>query len=292
MPIRRITRACSAPLLAVLTALSLSSCVAGSVQAQDAQLSRELPAELAPTYADLVELASASDLVGIVLVDDQIVVPPERAPGLPPGQVRLYIEGLTQSVLAAPRPIGQELVFVVDQPLDARGKPPRLKKQTFLVFGDLDPARPRDLQLLSSQAMLATGPNIEQRVRTVLTQLAQADAPPTVSGIKDVISVPGNLAGESETQIFVETTTGVPVSMNVIRRPGMAPRWGISFGDIVNPAARPPAPQTLAWYQFACNLPRAMPEDAFLQRERAARDQARSDYAFILSQLGECQRRL
>lgn len=292
MSIRRLAPIWSIPLFAVSGAVMLAGCVAGSVQAQDALAPRELPADKALTYVDLVELAAASDLVAIVLVDDQIVVPPERAPGLPPGQVRLYIEGLTQSVLSAPRPIGGELVFVVDQPLDARGKPPKLKKQTFLVFGDLDPARPRDLQLLSSKAMLATGPQIEQRIRIVLTQLAQADAPPTVSGIKDVISVPGNLAGESETQIFVQTTTGVPVSMNVIRRPGMTPRWGISFGDIVNPAARPPAPQTLAWYQFACNLPREIEEDAFLQRERSARDQARSDYAFILSELGECQRRL
>lgn len=292
MSIRRISRTWSTPMVAVLAGLMVAGCVAGSVQAQDALASPELPAETAPTYVDLVELAAAADLVGIVLIDDQIVVPPERAPGVPPGQVRLYIESLTQAVLASPRSIGTELVFLVDQPLDARGKPPRLEKQTFLVFGDLDPARPRDLQLLSSKALLPSGPVIEQRVRAVLTQLAQADAPDAVTGIKDVISIPGNLAGESETQIFVETKTGAPVSVNVIRRPGMAPRWGISFGDIVNPAARPPAPQTLAWYQLACHLPREIPEESFLQRERPARDQARADYAFILSALGECERRL
>ncbi len=282
-----------AGLCAAVLGLGLAStgCVAQSGTAPAVQVG-EMPVDTAPTYADLVELALHADLVGIVVVDEQITMPPERTPGLAPGHVRLYVEALTQSVLASPRAIGEELVFLVDLPLDARGKAPRIKKQAFLVFGDLDPSRPRDLQLLRPEAMMPTGPVIEQRVRHVLTQLAAANKPSPITGIKDVISIPGNLVGESETQIFVETEAGMPVSMNVIRRPGMAPRWGISLGDIVDPSARPPAPETLAWYHFACHLPRELPQDAFLQRERAAQAQARADYALILEDLGPCEKRL
>lgn len=274
-----------------LAAILLLGVPVEAALAQDDAPSREPPAELAPTYADLVELAMDADLVGIVRIDDQITFPPERATGVEPGYARLYIESLTQTVLAAPRAIGEELVFIVDVPLDQRGKAPNIEKLTYLVFGDLDATRPRDLQLLSSDAMLPAGPVIEARVREVLTQLAAPQKPEAVTGIKDVISIPGNLAGESETQIFVQTQSGAPVSMNVIRRPGMAPRWGVSLGDIVDPAARPPAPGTLAWYHFACHLPRALPEESFLQRDSASREQARADYAFILADLGPCERR-
>ena len=276
---------------ALAMALMGLACMPSLALANEGEAVRELPADRAPTYVDLVEMAAQSDFVGIVLVDDQITVPPERAPGVPMGEVRLYIEGLTQSVLASPRPIGEELVFLVDRPLNDKGKAPKIEKQTFLAFGDLNPDRPRDLQLLSSDTLFTIGPVIEQRVREVLSQLAAVDRPAAITGIKDVISIPGNLAGESETQIFVETQEGAPVSMNVIRRPGMAPRWGISFGDIVDPSARPPERETLAWYQFACHLPREMPEEAFLQRDRNARAQAREDYAYILDDLGSCERR-
>ena len=132
---------------------------------------------------------------------------------------------------------------------------------------------------------------MEARVRRVLTQLAAADVPPAVTGLRDVISVPGNLAGESETQMFVETDTGAPVSLSVIRRPGMTPQWGVSLGELVDASAEPAQPDTLIWYRLACFLPRELPTDSFLQRDRASQDQARADYAFILSELGPCERR-
>lgn len=272
-------------------ALIWLGCTPSFAFANEGEAIGELPADRAPTYVDLVEMAGQSDFVGIVMIDDQITLPQERAPSVSAGHVRLYIEALTQSVLASPRPIGEQLVFLVDRPLNDKGKAPEIEQQTFLAFGDLNPDRPRDLQLLSSDALLTMGPVIELRVREVLRQLASLDRPAKITGIKDVISIPGNLAGESETQIFVETQEGAPVSMNVIRRPGMAPRWGISFGDIVDPSARAPERETLAWYQFACHLPRELPEEAFLQRDRDARTRAREDYAYILDDLGSCERR-
>jgi hypothetical protein len=124
----------------------------------------------------------------------------------------------------------------------------------------------------------------------VIAALAAADAPPAVTGIRDVMSVPGNLAGESETQLFLDTATGQPVSLSVIRRPGMDPTWGVSWSEIVDQSARPPEPRTVAWYRLACFLPARLPADAFLQQDAASRRQADADYRFIVEQLGTCQR--
>lgn len=251
----------------------------------------ELGPNEAPTYADLVEFSRAADLVAIVTVDDQRTFPPERAPDVGPGRARLYVEALTQNLLVAPRGVGEELTFVVDQPRDSDGDPPDLEDRSFIIFGDIVPGSPGSVQLITSSAMLPAGADIEARTRRVLTQLAAANLPPEIRGVRDVISVPGNLAGESETQMFVETVDRAPVSLSVVRRPGMRPEWGISLGEIVDASARPPAPESLAWYRFACFLPRDLPEDSFLQADRASRAQARTDYAFILAELGPCERR-
>jgi hypothetical protein len=263
----------------------------GAAQAPAQAVVQELPPEREPTYADLVTMALAADTVALVAIEDQIAYPPERAPGVAPNLVRLYIESLVQGLLKSPTALGEGLVFVVEQPRLANGNPPDLEQQRFLVMGDLARAQPGTLQLLSSSAMLPAGPRIEARVRQVLTQLAAADAPPAITGVRDVISVPGNLAGESETQMFVQTASGAPVSLTVIRRPGMAPAWGVSLGELVDASARPPAPETLAWFRFACSLPRELPSDSFLQRDRASQDRAREDYAFVLRELGPCERR-
>ena len=91
--------------------------------------------------------------------------------------------------------------------------------------------------------------------------------------------------------MFVETANGAPVSLSVVRRPGMQPEWGVSLGEIVDTTARAPQPGTLAWYRFACSLPRELPQDAFLRSDRESVAQARADYAFVLEQLGPCERR-
>ena len=279
--------------IAALAALALAGCTTpGSAQSRGRAPAPELSAEEAPTYADLADLALAGRVVAVVEVKDQRTVPIDRAPGLPAGSARLYLETVTQRLLAGPSAIGATLTFLVDQPLDAGRDPPKLEKRTFIVFGDAAAGRPGELQLVSSKAMLPAGPNIEARVREVLTQLASRDALPAITGVRDVISVPGNLAGESETQLFVSTAGGTPVSLSVIRRPRVAPAWGISLGEIVNQDAVPPQAGTIAWYRFACFLPRELPEAAFLQADTESRDRARADYAFVLRDLGPCERRL
>jgi hypothetical protein len=244
----------------------------------------------AVTYADVADLVEASKLVALVEVRNQAVVEPARAPGLKPGFARLYIEALTQGVLWGRGGLGGQVSFLADVPLQPNGKPPKLKKQRFIVFADPVANRADTLQLVAPDSYLAATPASEQLARTVIAALAAPGAPPRIKGVRDVMSVAGNLAGESETQLFVDTETGAPVSLTVLRRPGMEPQWGVSWSEIVDQAAAPPQRDTVGWYRLACFLPQRLPSNAFLQRDLSAQARAESDYRVILQQLGPCPR--
>jgi hypothetical protein len=108
--------------------------------------------------------------------------------------------------------------------------------------------------------------------------------------VRDALSVPGNLTGESETQIFLETENGAPVSVTILRRPGRPPSWGVSWGEIIDQSARPPEPESLEWYRLACALPARLPAEANLSNDSAARTQAERDYQLMMGALGPCTR--
>jgi len=268
--------------------LALGTCLlAGAARAQTAPVA---VVAQGPTYADLVALAEPAAIVAEVTVKDQATVPPERAPGLAAGRARLYIESQTQRVIKGPSALGESLAYLADVPLSTKGKAPKLKKQTFLVFADPVAGRPGQLQLVKPDAQLPSDPALAERVRTVVGQLAAPGVPPRITGVRDVISVAGNLAGESETQMSIETVGGAPAALTVIRRPNEAPKWGVSWSEIVDQSARPPEPGTISWYRLACFLPRQLGPDDFLQADAAGRQRAQADYQFVLDSLGPCER--
>ena len=247
-----------------------------------------------PTYADLATLSEAAELVIRAQIRKQTALKPAAAPGLAPGFARLLIEAQTVSLIAGRSGVGAGLRYVVDVPLDAKGKVPKLKKREFLLFADLIPGRAGQVQLVSPGAHLAYTPELEARVRPVLTEVFGApDAvPPRITGVSEALAVPGTLTGESETQIFLATETRAPVSITVLRRPGQRVQWGVSWGEIIDSAARPPAPETLQWYRLACSLPDQLPSNANLSRELAERRLAAGDYAFVRQALGPCERQI
>ena len=257
--------------------------------AQDTVPNSVTPAQSA-TYADLVSLAERSDMVVHVEIRRQIEVEAERAPGLAPGFARLYIEARTVSLIAGSSAVGEELVYLVDVPRNARGKVDKLKDREMILFADAVPGRPGSIQLTGKHAQLDWSPALVARLRPILSELVSRDRPPIVTGISDALSVQGTLAGESETQIFLATSDRSPVSMTVLRRPGQPPAWGVSWGEIIDSSARAPAPETLRWYRLACGLPGALPSSANLARDPTARRLAEADYAFVMQQIGPCQR--
>lgn len=242
------------------------------------------------TYADLADLSDAAQVVIRARIRKQVTVEPDRAAGVTPGFARIFVEAETLSLLAGRVPVGESLSYLVDVPLDTRGKVPKLKKLEVLLFARVVPAKPGAVQLVGPQAQQVYSPELESRLRPILAAMVAPDAPPVITGVRDALSVAGNLAGESETQIFLQTRSGAPVSLTVLRRPGRSPVWGVSWGEIIDQAARPPAPNTLEWYRLACALPQRLPSGANLSRVAEERSRAERDYAYVLASLGPCVR--
>ena len=276
-----------------ITALALGGLAAGSAAAL-----AQAPAAMAeaaadgPTYADLATLSDAADLVIRVQIRRQTALKPDRAPGLAAGFARLYIEANTVALIAGRSSVGAGIAYLVDVPIDAKGKVPKLKNREMVLFADAVPGRAGEVRLVNPNAQLAHSPALEDRLRPILTALYAADAPPRITGISDALAVPGTLTGESETQIFLATETGAPVSLTVLRRPGQPPQWGVSWGEIIDSAARPPVPDSLRWFRLACALPPQLPSSANLARVPEARRLAAADYAFVRAALGPCTRRI
>ena len=194
----------------------------GAAMAQDGPLVTAL------SYADLVDLAEPAEAIVRVQIRKQATVEPERSPGLRPGYVRLYIEATTLALLKAPRPVGESLRYLVDVPLDARGKVPKLKKQDVLLFTRSANARPGEVALLRPDSQVPWSAELEARLRPIIADLAGPDVRPAIASVREALSVPGNLVGESETQFFLATEDRDLVSVTVVRRPGMPPVWGVA----------------------------------------------------------------
>ena len=275
-------------LLRVPLALALAGCSSGLLGASSA------PPPSAPpvTYADVASLADAAEMIARVKIRDQTQVEAERAPGLEPGHARLYIEADTEALLYGRGALGGSVAYLVDVPLGPKGKPPKLKKQQMLVFARPVAGNAARLQLVGPNTQLPASPELEAQVRTIATALAATDSPPRVTGIHDALWVPGNLSGESETQLFLNTKAGSPVTLSIVRRPGQDPQWGVSWNEVVDQSARPPEKGTLEWYRLACFLPATLPPRAVLSRDPQVRTEAGRDYALVVRDLGPCERTL
>lgn len=243
-----------------------------------------------PTYADLADLADSAPLVVRAQLRRLTRLEPERARGVAPGKGRFYVEAKTEALLAGNTVLGERLRFLVDLPLDAEGKPPKLKKVSTVIFARLVPGRPEELQLVSPDALVVWDAASDARLRAILAELLSGNAPPRVSGVREAIYVPGNLAGEGETQVFLATPGGDPAAITVMHRPGQRPTWSVSFSELLNTNARPPARETLPWYRLACFLPAALPESTHVSTAAEDRTRASADYAMVRAELGMCPR--
>ncbi len=242
------------------------------------------------TYADLADLSDSAELVVRAQLRKLVRVKDERAPGLRPGTGRFYARAKTQALLAGNSHIGESIAYLVDLPLDQRGRPPALKKKDVLLFARAVPGRAAELQLVAPDAQVLHDDSTEATVRTILTGKFAADAPGKVTGVREIIHVSGNLAGEGETQVFLATADGSAASLTIMHRPGQRPAWGASFSELVADVGNPPRINTLGWYRLACFLPNRLPAGANLSPSPVSRSQAEADYRMVLGELGPCPR--
>jgi hypothetical protein len=264
----------------------------GAAPAQGDSPRRESPPVAAPqaSYADLADLADPAPLVVRAQVRKLIEVEPERARGVRPGWARLYVEARTEAVLGGRTALGEALRYLVDVPRDAKGKLPKLGKKSVILFARPVAGRPGELQLVAPDAQLLWDAALEGRVRALLGELYAAGAPPRVLGLREAIHVPGALAGEGETQLFLTLASGEPAAISVASVPGEPKRWSVSFSELVDPNAPPPQRETLAWYRLACFLPGQLAGGINQAGSPAERQAAARDYRFVLDQLGPCPR--
>jgi len=240
-------------------------------------------------YVRLVELALAAPVVVAADVTSALPLKGAQAAGVPAGQARYYVEAGVRALLAGRADLPPTLTYLVDLPLDARGRPLKLKNVPVLLLGTPAGA-PGAFRLAGPGAQVPRTPENEARVRAILAALVAPDAPPAITGVTRAFHVPGSLPGEGETQIFLRTGDGRPISLNVLRRPGERARWAVALSELVDDSAAPPQRDTLLWYRLACGLPATLPDAALADQEEADAATARDDYRVVLDGLGPCTR--
>lgn len=248
------------------------------------------PTPIGLTYADVADLAVGAPIAAHVRIARTSVVKGEQAAAVPPGLARFYVEADLLSLMKSSQSLPARVNYVVDLPRDARGRAPTLRKnQEYILFAAPVTGRPGSLQLVAPDAQLPWTAAEAERLRILLAEATGANAPPRIAGIGRAFHVPGALPGESETQVFLRTADGQPVSLTVLRRPGQTPQWAVALSEIVDEAAGPPRRDTLLWYRLACTLPRALPPQSVAEQDdyKAA---IGADYQLVLDALGPCVR--
>ncbi|WP_176597521.1 hypothetical protein [Sphingobium sp. 15-1] len=281
MPLRKLALLCL--ISAAQSQISAAQTTAGSIAAQ--------PSEriAGPSYADIADLADAAPLVAQARIGNIIKLKPGQAGTVPAGYQRVYVEANVANLIRGEGGISPTVRYLFDAPLDARGKMPKLKKAQVILFARPG-ARPGEIQLVARDAQIIASPAEIARVRAILSELVANNAPPRITGLGDAFHVAGTIAGEGETQIFLRTENGDPVSLSILRRPGQEPRWAVALGEIVDEAARPPARGSLLWYRLACGLPGALPARSVRALSPQDAEAARADYQVVLNALGSCGR--
>lgn len=273
-----------------LKALALAAAaIALPAAAQTAPLETTEPAL---PYADRADLVLASPVVIDASIRSATRIKGAEATGLAPGMARFYVEADVLSLLRSPGAMPPRVGYLLDVAPDAAGRLPRLRKLRVLVFARAVQGSGGQLQLVSPAAQQPWSAALDAAVRRIAAEAVGREAPPQVTGVGNAFHVAGSLPGEGETQIFLQTADGRPVSLSVLRRPGEQPRWAVALSEIVDEAAAPPPRDTLLWYRLACGLPRELPTRSTAQMEGNDADTAREDYRFVLGRLGACGRTL
>lgn len=241
-------------------------------------------------YADLADLVLAAPIIADATVRSVSRIKGAEAAGVSADRVRLYVEVDVTTLIRGAQGVPPRIGYLVDVPLDVRGRAPNLKKTRVLVLARPVAGAIDQVQLVAPDAQLPWTPDADSRLRTIARDVLAADAPPVITGVGNAFHVPGALPGEGETQVFLTTADQRPVSLSVLRRPGEEPRWAVALSEIVDEAAGPPARDTLLWYRLACALPETLPAQSTAALEGADAQIAQEDYRFVVTALGTCGR--
>ncbi|MFA7440614.1 MAG: hypothetical protein WCZ66_06555 [Sphingomonadaceae bacterium] len=277
--------------LALLPALTLSLlvvCTAASVEAgaQPAGSSSDTSAN-GLSWSDLADLAVTAPAVIRVRIDSVKRLSARQAPDVPNGSTRALVSVSLEAALKAPNPLPAQGEWLWQGPAGARGRPPFDRGERMLAFVRPVPGGGPDVQfyqLITPDAQLVWGPQAEADVRDILEQaLIPGNQGLMVTGISDGHRSEGNIRGVSESQFFLSTESGRPLTLSVSRAPGQPPTLTVATGDFID-RGQPIRPQTLVWHALACGLPTELPPNL------AAMDGLADDYTLARTEIGACAR--
>ncbi|WP_404368213.1 hypothetical protein AB5I39_14325 [Sphingomonas sp. MMS24-J45] len=240
-------------------------------------------------YADYADLVVAAPVVIDATIRNEIRLKTLDAPGLRPGDARLYIEADVLALIRAPGAIAARVGYTIDVPLDARGRPPRYRKARVLLFARGVPGNAGQIQLVRADGQRSWSAAGDALTRRIVAETLAPDAPPTITGIGNAFHTPGNIPGEGETRIFLTTEDDRPISIGIVRRTDQPRHWSVALGEVVGEGNPPPPRDTLLWYRLACTLPPTLP-DTVIRSTGADAEIAREDYALVVQTLGTCDR--
>jgi hypothetical protein len=233
-----------------------------------------------PALADLV--VSSPVIVRAVIVKAQAI--PERlAPGLAPGMARMLVTADVEAALVAPAAVPPKLSWLYDVKLDGRGRVPALRGRRVMAWLET-PGADGKATLTRAWGQQDWSEALATRVRALATEVT-AGRVPEITGVTNGFRVEGTVPGESESQFFLATKAGRPLTMVVLERPGQSLKVAVADGDIIDDSATSVMPETLLWYRLACGLPATLPVAA------GGNDVALANaWIGALASLGPCER--
>lgn len=249
------------------------------------------------TYADLADLAASAPITLHARIKSVTQLRADRAPGLAAGHARFYVESEIIAPIRTVGPLASTVQYLVDLPLTGDGKAPKLRrKQPVLIFAQPVAASlpgahsTSNIRLIAPDAQLPWDAATESQIRVILSEAVQQGAPPKITGIANGFHVRGNLPGEGETQLFLNTATGEPVSITILTAADGSRRWSAAFGEVVDDRNPRPRTATLGWYRLACGLPANLPIEKLGGTAPEDRRRAAADYGYVMRELGQCVR--
>ncbi len=265
----------ASPWLLIMTAL-LSSASAAAAQPL--------------SWTDWADLSLASPVVLVGAVENVDRLSRREAPDLPPGEVRALVQVQLRAVLQAPSVMPEASAWLWQGPANAKGRAPFDKKEVVFAFARplSGGARPevQALQLVSPAGQQPWTEATEAKIRAILQEAQRPGAHGLmVTGVSDGFHSRGDIPGTSESQFFLTSEGGRPITLIVRQDPGRAAEVLAGAGDLVD-RAQPIRPETLLWRGLACGLPEALPP-ALSSREGLA-----PDYEIARAAIGPCGRTL
>jgi hypothetical protein len=243
------------------------------------------------SYADVADLVTISPLIIDATIRNLQKVAPEQATGVPATLQRMLVEADVTALIRGQGGVTPRVRFVLDVPKDAKGKIPKLKKQRMFLLGSTVAGRPGEIRLARPNALIQWSAENDMLVRAITREAVALDAPPRITGIASAFYSAGTVIGEGETQVFVKTESGLPMSLSILSRPGQDKRWAVSTAEVIDESATAPVRNTLLWYRLACGLPRALSYDLVEAAESDNAARAQADYKFVIDALGPCGRK-